>query len=219
MKTIIPFIYHFSLLVSALMALVHHKALRSRLLSILIPFLLYLFIQEMGIYVYLRKCPSGSTGIIYNVVYNPLSAIVFVFLYSRIPFNKKAGRLLLFLLLIYLLTTVITLAFLQPLTTLNFNLSLMSGFVITCSGITFLFTYFNIDNTSEEKHWRPLLWITIGIVIFYPVVNISWAFHKYLLKYDATIGGIKIYQLIPQVMSIFMYSCFAYAFYLCKRKN
>jgi hypothetical protein len=65
----------------------------------------------------------------------------------------------------------------------------------------------------------PVIWITIGIVVFYPVVNISFAFYTHLVSYRSDFLGIKLYKVIPQLMSIFMYSCFNYAFYLCKKKN
>jgi len=96
-------------------------------------------------------------------------------------------------------------------------LILLRGFLITFCCILFLFRYFNLDNIKEEKFWRPLIWVTGGIVIFYPVVTLSLTFQDYLAAQDATLFGFKLYHLIPQVMSIFMYSCFSYAFYLCRR--
>jgi hypothetical protein len=65
----------------------------------------------------------------------------------------------------------------------------------------------------------PHIWITIGVATFYPVISISLSFQKYLSANDATLFGLKVYQAIPQVMSIFMYSCFSYAFYLCQKKK
>jgi hypothetical protein len=36
---------------------------------------------------------------------------------------------------------------------------------------------------------------------------------------EATLYGLKLYQAIPKVMSLFMYPLFSYAFYLCQKKN
>jgi hypothetical protein len=218
MKTILLFVYLSSLLVSAIMALANRSALKSRLLFLLAPFLVYVFLQELGIYLYLLQWPKSSTGVFYNI-YNPINTTVFCILYYRIPFNRWSRKWIVIMLAIYLSAIIITLAFLQPITKLNFYLSLGGGFVIICCGILFLRSYFDLDNLREEKYWRPLLWITVAVVMFYTVVNISWAFHKSLLANSATLGGFKLYQLIPQVMSIFMYSCFTYAFYLCRKRN
>src|SRR5690606_8798004 len=106
-----------------------------------------------------------------------------------------------------------------PISIFNNYISLCTGFMITLCGLLFLFNYFKLDNPAEEKKWLPVIWITIGLVVFFPVVNISFALYKHLLAYQATIFGQKLYRLIPQLMSIFMYTCFARAFYLCQKKN
>ena len=123
------------------------------------------------------------------------------------------------MLVIFLAVVAITFIFIQPITVYNSYLSLASAFVISCSGILFLFNYFSIDNIAEQKTWRPVVPITTGVLMFYPVVNIAFAFYKYILALEATIFGTMLYNAIPRIMSIFMYSCFAYAFYLCKKKN
>jgi hypothetical protein len=108
--------------------------------------------------------------------------------------------------------------FVSSITAYNIQLSFAGGITLTLFGILSFFDYFNLDNATEEEKWRPLLWITAGIVIFYPVVNISFAFYKDIFAKNAMIFGVYLYNAIPQMLSIFMYSCFAFAFYLC-RKN
>jgi hypothetical protein len=123
------------------------------------------------------------------------------------------------LVIVYLLFTIVIFTFLQSIHTLNKFLGTSGGLLITTLGIFFLFFYFTLDNTVHEKQWRPMIPITIGLVTFYPVINISKAFDKYLLALDVTVFGTELYNLIPQLMSIFMYSCFARAFYLCRKIN
>jgi hypothetical protein len=60
--------------------------------------------------------------------------------------------------------------------------------------------------------------VTIGVIIFYPAINVSLGLQKHLSDFNVRVGGLKLHQLIPQVLSIFMYGCFSYAFCLC-RKN
>jgi uncharacterized membrane protein len=132
---------------------------------------------------------------------------------------RPLRKLTVWLTAIYLAVVLINYCFLESIFTTSSYLTLTRGFVITFYGILFLSRYFHLDNLSEEKYWRPLLWITIGIVIFYPVISISVNFQKYLAADNATLYGLKLYNVIPQVLSIFMYSCFSYAFYLCKKKN
>ncbi|MGZ5219149.1 MAG: hypothetical protein ACXWC7_03690 [Chitinophagaceae bacterium] len=211
-------VYLACLLTSSITAFIYRKELKSRQLSFFIPFLILLFIQELSVFIYILKHPTSSTGIVYNI-YTPASTLVFSLFYCRIPLNGPARKLITSLLIVYLAATVFTYCCIQSIYIYNNYISLAGGFLIALCGILFLFNYFKLDNAIEEKKWLPALWITIGVVTFYPVVNISFALYKYLLAYQATIFGMKLYRLIPQLMSIFMYSCFIRAFYLCKKKN
>jgi hypothetical protein len=211
-------VYLACLLSSSITAFIYRKGLKSRQLSFFIPFLFLLFIQEVSVFIFIREFPSSSTGIVYNI-YTPVSTLIFSVFYCRIPFNSPARALIISLLIIFLAATLFTYCCVQSVYIYNNYISLAGGFLIALCGILFLFNYFRLDNAREEKKWLPVLWITIGVVAFYPVVNISFALYKYLLAYQATIFGMKLYRLIPQLMSIFMYSCFIRAFYLCKKKN
>ena len=216
---VLAYLYLACLLFSALMAFLNRRHLKSRQLIIFIPYLFYLFIQEFTLLVVIKNFyPVKSTGIIYNI-YKPISALCFTVFFYRIPFNASLRKLILALITIYLLVTFFTFGFIQPVTIYNSYLSLAGGLVIASCALFFLFNYFNLDNPELEKHWRPVIWICIGILLFYPVVNISFSFYHDLISAQAKILGAKLYQTIPRVMSIFMYSCFSYAFYLCKKKN
>lgn len=211
-------IYLICLLASSVAAFIYRKELKSRQLFFFIPFLFLLFVQELSMFSYVLKHPTYSTGIVYNI-YTPISTLIFSLFYSRIPFNAPVRKLIIGLLIVYLAATLFTYCCIQSIYIYNNYISLAGGFLIALCGILFLFNYFKLDNHKEEKKWLPVLWITIGVVAFYPVVNISFALYKYLLAYQATVFGMKLYRLIPQLMSIFMYICFIRAFYLCKKKN
>lgn len=215
---ILVFLYLACLLLSGILAIVNGKHLRSRQANIFTFYLPLLFVMEASMYIRFLISGIFSTGLIYNI-YRPIMVTVFIIFYYRIPFNVSVRKMILGLYAIYLAVTACTFLFIKTIKEFNSYLSLAGGFVVTCCGIFFLFNYFNLDNLAEEKKWRPVIWITIGVIAFYPVINISFAFYKDLLALRATIFGTPLYQAIPRLMSIFMYSCFTYAFYLCKKKN
>lgn len=212
------FLYAAVLLFSVVMAVTYHKRLESRQLTIFIPYLALVFIQEIMVYLYYLGSPGSSTAIVYNI-YRPVSTCFFAWVFYRIPINAGFRHVIITMVAIYLSATVLTFGFIQSLYTYNNYLYLSGGLVITCCAVFFLFNYFKLDNHTEERKWSPVLWITIGIVVFYPVVNISFALYNHLKATTGTVPGVKVYQLIPRVMSIFMYGCFAWAFYLCKKKS
>lgn len=206
-------IYLAIMLLSAAAGFFYRKHLKSRNLGLLPFYLLFVFLQEL-----VATTMLVSTGIIYNI-YNPITTIFFSFLFTSIPFNQQSRRLIFGLLITYLAAVVITFIFIQPIRTYNNYVFLTGSMITVLNAILFLFNYFKLDNRAEEKKWQPVIWIVIGIVTFYPVVNIAFSFYKYLAAYDATLLGMKLYQMIPQIMSIFMYSCFTRSFYLCQKRN
>lgn len=205
-------IYLAIMLLSVAAGFFYRKHLKSRNLGLLPFYLLFVFLQELVAPMLI------STGIIYNI-YNPITAIFFSFLFTSIPFNKQSRKLISGLLITYLAAVVATFIFIQPIHIYNNYIFLTSSMITVLNAILFLFNYFKLDNRAEEKKWQPVIWIVIGIVTFYPVVNIAFSFYKYLVAYDATLLGMRLYRMIPQIMSIFMYSCFTRAFYLCKKKS
>jgi hypothetical protein len=218
MKLIFFLPYLASILFSIVMAFIYRTYLRSRRLMILLPYLIYVFIEEAILgFAYLLNFYT-SNAVVLNV-YRPITVVVFFWIYYKIPFIQPMRKLIVWLTVTYLAITMINYCFIESIFTTSSYLTLARGFVITFYGISFLYCYFHLDNPGEEKYWRPLIWITIGIVIFYPVISISVSFQKYLAADHATWYGVKLYNVIPQVLSIFMYSCFSYAFYLCKKKN
>jgi hypothetical protein len=218
MPTVLHIIYLSCLLASALIALLYRKDLKSRQLTSFIPFLLLISAQELIVFFYTYNQPGRSTALVYNI-YTPVTTLFFAWFYMRIPFNAPARGLIKMLALVFMLAVVITYSFIKSIYSYNTYISLAGGLLNTLCAILFLFNYFKLDSNNEERKWLPVVWITIGIAAFYPVVNISFALYKYLLAYEATIFGMKLYRLIPQLMSIFMYSCFTRAFYLCKKKS
>jgi hypothetical protein len=211
-------IYLTCLLFSLATAFAYRKSLKSRQLSLFPFYLLAIFAQELIAFLLIKHDPTYSTGYIYNIS-NAFQALFFASFYYRIPFNQPSRKILALLMIAFVLANLVVFSFGQSIYTYNSYLTLAGGFLIALSGILFLFNYFKLDNQAEEKNWLPVIWITIGLVSFYPVVNISFSLYKYLHDYKATILGMVLYRLIPQLMSLFMYVCFIRAFYLCKKKN
>ena len=218
MKLALLLIYLVSILFSVLTAFIYRKHLASRKLLIMLPFLFLVFIQETVLGILAMYSANASNSIIYNI-YRPVTVIVFAFIYYRLPFMQSVKRLIAVIVAFYLLLVLANHIFFESILDTSTYMILVRGFFITLLGLLFLARYFHLDNLSEEKYWRPLLWITVGIAIFYPVTSISISFQKYLSHGDYTVFGFKLYHVIPRVMSIFMYSCFSYAFFLCRKKS
>ena len=215
---ILLYAYHAAIFLSALSATLFRQGLKKIGLSPMPPYLWYVFIQETTLRILANTGVIKTTGFYYNI-YRPIATTVFFLIFYRLTLNNTAARKLMHRMYIgYLAFTVFIFVFTNTLKYFSQYLSLATGFVISCFAILYLSSYFNLDNAEEERKWFPVILITVGVLAFYPVINISFSFYTHLLKSDVLVFGTKLYQSIPQIMSIFMYSCFTYAFYLCRKK-
>lgn len=216
MKLAVYIIFLTVILASVIAAIIYRKELKQRRVGFLLPYLAYVFVQEATLSALNALKPEFPNAIVYNL-YRVLTVIVFAVFFSRVKFLERWHRLIKITTIAFVLISILDHAFLEPITKNSSILGLVRGFILIVYGILFLFEYMQIESREEEKYWRPFLWITIGIVIFYPVISIALYLQAYLLAKSATLGPFKLYQLIPQVMSMFMYSCFIYAFHLCRK--
>lgn len=208
--SIVIVLYDIIIGVSALVAILFRKEIATRSLLPLAFLLPYVFIQEL-----IPDFFPFENSFIYNV-YRPITVLVFLLIYSGIPFMKPRVKLMRWVTGIYLALVILNFTFLESIRDPGGYPGTLRNFVCTFFAFLFLIEYFKLDDRTLEKYWLPVLWVSIGIVIFYPVTSISITFRKFLIPRDIILFGMKVYHLIPQVMSIFMYSCFIYAFYLCR---
>ena len=211
------FAYMGALLLSALSSIIYRKHLPRWHLSIMAIYLPLVFVLEVYTASRLYIWPH-STASVYNI-YKPVSVIVFAIFYYFLPPVARFRKVIIGITVLYLLAVIFTYIFFTPLSINNTYLTLARGACISFFAIFFLMSIFLLDNPVEERFWLPVLWVTIGVLVFYPVISIAVGFEELLRNSQATVGGVKLYQAIPRLMSIFMYSCFSYAFYLCKRKS
>jgi len=216
MKLGVYIVYLTCILICLIAAIIHRKELANRKVGFFIPYLLYIFIQETVFGILSYTDPTFKTAVGYNL-YRILTVIIFAIFFCRVNFMKKFHRLITWSAAFFVVFSIVDHIFFEPITSASSILNLVRGFILIFFGILFLASYMQIDSRKIEQYWRPFLWITIGIVIFYPVVSIVIYLQTYLNAMSAMLGPFKLYQLIPQVMSIFMYSCFTYAFHLCRK--
>ena len=136
MDTVINLIYLASLLASAIFALIYRKYLSGRKLTILIPYLFAVVIQEtvltLGSWFHLFK----STAIVYNI-YQPVSAVVFAYIYFSIPFMSSLKKLIAVMTIAYLLLVLVNYSFFESISITSTYPPIARGFLITFCAVLF----------------------------------------------------------------------------------
>jgi len=216
MRLTLQILYYLVLVTSTILALRAGRELYKNRLGIIVPFLLYVLVQEVSLHFLALTKSIPKNDIVYNF-YRLLSVFVFMMIYARVPFMHNLRKLIYGSGIGYFILTLLNYLLFESVYDASIYLPILRGILITFYGVLFLFNFFQLDDLDLERQWRPLLWITIGVVVFYPVTSIVLNLQPYLRTQTATIGGIKLYNLIPQFVSVFMYGCFSYAFLICRK--
>ena len=213
----IYYIYLAVLLFSFLVSMVNYRWLKSRLMQGF-PYLLMLTLIAEILARYVNVALKGNNGFIYNL-FVPIEISYFTWFYLKLPVNRLQQRILATLLVIYLAGNIVVYLFFKPIAHFDTYLFIAGGLLIVIICLLFFYNYFNLDSAREELRWKPVLWISAGIVAYFTVACSVLALYNPLVSLKADLLGVPLYRLIPQILSIFMYTSFAYAFYLCRKEK
>lgn len=76
---------------------------------------------------------------------------------------------------------------------------------------------FKEDDSAIMLNHHPYFWISASTLIFSAVTLIVLGLQQFLLLKKIQIGGVQIYRVIMPAINVFLYSCYSYAFYLCRK--
>ena len=209
-------LYIYFIFFSLLVGLWHFRWLKNTFMIWFLPFLMITLITEIIGDLILLK----SNGWLYNL-YQLFEVLFFTFIYCQIPLQKIYK--ILFICLTTIFFSIVLAVHLiirpSPLLELNVYLFVTAGFLIVLYNIFFLFYYFTLDNTGAEQKLIPLLYIGVGVTLYFSVLCIVITLYDYIRIHNLQIGGVKLYNALPRAVDYLLYSDFAYAFYLCRKIN
>lgn len=182
-----------------------------------IPFLGFIFFGELfANYQYYVLKAQSSIRIYY------LISIVESFFYGYIFFNLSSKRIVKLLILFFigfseLVYLISILVKWENIGYFLFSL-IVSGFLLAT--IAFIYLYTKFDNDDETLLiTEPGFWIATGVSLFFSGASISFSLYEVINKYSIHLYGQKLYNLMPQILSIVLYLCISIALFLCKQKN
>ena len=93
----------------------------------------------------------------------------------------------------------------------------ISGFFLAAIALNYLYEKFDDDETiliSDSGFW-----IAIGVSLFYSGVSIVFSLHDFIVRNNLTLFNIKLYKLVPRILSVILYLSISISIILCKKKN
>ena len=208
-------IYVYTIIVSLIAAILNWKYLFRAGLQSFIPYLLITLTAEL-MAVYHMYVLDASNGYIYNI-YVIFQTLFFVYLFSGTGLKRSYKMLIRYSGVLYLVICLIVYIAFRSVFEFNRFIFIGSGLLVCIYAICYLFYYFNLDDAEEEFRQKPLLIITAATIFYFSVVSLTIVLYPYLAQMRTAIMGEKLYNIIPRMVSLILYSVFAYAFILCRK--
>ena len=194
-----------------LVALYVFKGHRSSFWWLFIPFLFFTFLVEV-----LAMYAWRDNNWLYNL-YVLAQFSFFSFFFYRVTGHRLLRRLILVSALIFLGYALFEYSFRRSFAVFNLLLFTLDCFFMVLFAIFFLLYCIGENNVSNISFQFPPLWITIGVVIFFSIASIVFNAYQFIRSHNLKLGGIYLDNIAPQILSLIMYSCFAYAFLQWKK--
>jgi len=94
----------------------------------------------------------------------------------------------------------------------------ISGFFLATIALAYLYEKF-ADDDETFLISEPGFWIAAGVTLFYSGSSISFSLYDFILRHDLSIAGVKLYKIVPRVLSVILYVSISISLILCKKKN
>ncbi len=202
----------FSEFLSLVVAIWHLRWLRNSFWIWFIPFLAFTLLIEIAATFFWNRSN--------NWLYNAYVLIQFLFTSSFFFFLTRSSRsrklIQLLFIFFYLFSIYI---YISSSSFFDFNLPVftLDCFLTVFFAILYLVECINENDVLKINTQIPALWATAGIVIFFSVASIVSNMHDFIRTNNLTFFGVYLDNIVPQILSLIMYSCFAFSFFLWRK--
>jgi hypothetical protein len=207
------FFNHVTEFIGVVIAAVYYQGIRHSFNKWFLPFLVFIFLGELVAWLIFRRN---------NIpVYYIISIGESVF-YGYLFYNLSQKRLLKNFIRIFSWLFVIVYAYgLIAYTNVSayyFPWLIISGFFLALVSLLYLYERFNSDDDTDLVK-QPGFWVALGVSVFFSGTSVVFSLHDLISKEKLNLFGFKLYWIVPQILSVFLYACISVSIVLQKKTS
>lgn len=212
----IAFFHNIFELLSFFVAIFYYRYLKGTFMKWFLPFLGFIWVGEFFAYYQniILKVQAISINYLIGIVESVFYGYIFYNLSQRVILKKAILLFIPVSVLGYFLTYLFGRQFFHHFIS---NI-IISGFFIAAIALAYLYEKFADDDETLLVS-EPGFWIAVGVSLFYSGISISFSLYNFIIKHDLSLFGLKLYKLVPRVLSVILYLCISISLILCKKKN
>jgi hypothetical protein len=201
-------------LISFLIAVWAYPYLRRSYLKWFMPFLGFIFLSETAS----NLAPVGF----YSTYLNPVFEVcIYGYVFFELATGRRSRICIIILMACVLIAYVFSYFFLDTDHLFMFyymKVSMVFSFIVTAIALNYLYRQGSND-FSIRLLQQPGVWIAFGVSIFFSGFSLAGALYSYMIHMNLNVFGIRMYNLIPRILSVVLYSCLSVAIVLFRRRS
>ena len=203
-------------LFSLVIAIIYYPYLKASVMKWFLPFLAFVFAGEMYAK-YVGYVLSMTNTEIYGFI-AIVESVFYGYFFYTVTVKEIWKKIILIISLINSFITIIFFFLIAEnpsylITNLLF-LSICFSFI----SLTYIYSKF-ISDEAVYLLCEPGFWVAFGVTLFFSGVSVVFSLHDFILKHNLTLFGVKLYHIVPQILSLPLYLSISTAIILCKKKN
>jgi hypothetical protein len=204
--------------ISLLIAIFYYPYISKSFMRWFLPFLAFIFIMELvagSLSYYIT--PKWTNASIYYLV-SIIESIFYNFIFYKISHREGIRKII--LLFSSISTIAFSFGFIFYTNDYNFYLPILIifGFSLSTIALSYVYTSFT-DDDKMVLITEPGFWIALGVSVFFSGTSIVFSLYNFIRINNLTVFGIKLYNFVPRILCIVLYSSISIAIILCKKKN
>jgi hypothetical protein len=214
-RDILPFIPLAFLCLAAVVSLRSFKKKYPYYLKAFSLFWCFVFLIDLTGHLLIRTKATTNNHWLYNTA-QIITALFMAWFYFQILKGRKSKMILSWLLPVILLLLLINSFFIQPITRLQTNSFVITGFLIASLAATY-FWQLNQSDETQALTKDPLFWINLGLIFYYVATAPFLGMLNYIYSNFPKFTGLY-FKIVSYGFSIFLNLCITISF-LCRKNH
>jgi hypothetical protein len=210
------YIHNISELIGLLVAMIYYPYLKGSFMKWFLPFLAFIFFAEL--YIKYEHYVFQNEEISLQYLIGIVESIFYGYIFNNFYTGNTSKMALFFLIFISVSSYLI--GFFVDIKNYSYliNALVISGFFLSVVSMVYIYTkVINDDETLLIK--EPGFWIAFGVSLFFSGTSIVFCLHDFIVKNNLNLFGVRLYNIIPRILCVVLYSSISIAIILCKKKN
>lgn len=203
-------------LFSLVVAIVYYPHLKHSVMKWFLPFLAFVFAGEIYAKYVGYVLGKSNTGI-YGFI-TIIEAVFYGYFFYTITEKQTSKKIILVTSLVNVSISIAFFFFIADNPSHLFtNLIFLSIFFALIS-LTYIYSKFISDEAAYLLD-EPGFWVAFGVTLFFSGVSVVFSLHDFSMTHNLTFLGVKLYHIVPQILSLPLYFSISTAIILCRKKT